>query len=367
MGDGGISAEEIYSALLDDEAFDNLPARLADAFGARSTVIHWHYRDGSADILAHSRYFSDEQLERYTSEFAAIDPWAQGAGRHRANDAIDLQTIVPTTIYEHSAFYNEFIRAMGDDTYRCMGVRIENGDGAGMIALQRGKNQRGYDPEGLVRLSETAVHLRRVLAVRGKFAALERQAKTLDSVLGHMPQAVFVVDQAQRLTFANTAAEALIQRNDAVAVKSGRLQGLARNSSRLLKRAVEAACGPSPTSSAVLLEQRHGKPLPATIMPLSIGARSALIIVQDATHSNDGLITQLRAFFDLTEAEAMIGTRLADGMSLPEIAAMRRVSLATVRAQLKSLLQKMECHRQSELVSVVKGIVPIPPHLHAKS
>jgi DNA-binding CsgD family transcriptional regulator len=146
-------------------------------------------------------------------------------------------------------------------------------------------------------------------------------------------------------------------------VKTGRLHGVARNSARLLKRAIEVACSSAPMGAAVLLEHPRGKPLPATIMPLPSCARHALIIVQDATHTNAGLITQLQAFFGLTAAEAMIGTRLADGLSLPDIAAMRGVSVATVRAQLKSLLQKMDCHRQSELVSVVKGIIPVPPQL----
>jgi DNA-binding CsgD family transcriptional regulator len=232
-----------------------------------------------------------------------------------------------------------------------------------MIAIQRGKSEGSYEPEAVARLSEASVHLRRLLAVRGKFAALQHESKKLESILDYMPHAVFVVDQGQALTFANTAGEALIRRGDAIALKSGRFQALARNSARLLKRAVEVAFSPTPTSSAVLLEHPRGKPLPATIMPLSNGARQALVIVQDATHTNAGLITQLQAFFGLTAAEAMIGTRLADGLSLPDIAAMRGVSLATVRAQLKSLLQKMECHRQSELVSVVKGIVPVPPQL----
>jgi DNA-binding CsgD family transcriptional regulator len=360
---GGISAEEIYSALLDDEAFANIPARLAERFGARSTVVHWHYHDGSADVLAHSKYFSDEQLLRYASEFAPLDPWADGASRQPANAALNLETIVPDAIYERSTFYNEFIRPMGDDTYRCMGVRIENGDGVGMIAIQRGKGQASYEPELVAELSETSVHLRRLLAVRGKFAALERKSQRLESIIDYMPQAVFVADQSQRLTFANTAGEALIRRGDAIAVKGGRIYGVARNSQRLLKRAIEIACSSSPTCSAVLLEHPRGKPLPATVVPLAACARHALIIVQDAAHTNAGLITQLQAFFGVTAAEAMIGTRLADGFSLPDIADMRGVSVATVRAQLKSLLQKMDCHRQSELVSVVKGIVPVPPSL----
>lgn len=365
MGNRGISAEEIYSALLDDEAFAQLPTRLAQTFGARSTVIHWHHHDGSADIMAHSRYFSDDQLIKYATEFAPLDPWAQAANRQSANHALDLESLVPDTLYERSSFYNEFIRPMGDDTYRCMGVRVQSVDGAGMIAIQRGKGQRRYEPGQVAQLAEASGHLRRLLAVRGKLAALQRHTLKLETILNVMPQAVFVVDHDQKLIRGNSAAEALLRRGEALAVRAGRVHSPAKNSGRLLKRALELACCPSPTSSAVLLEQREGKPLLATIMPMPSFARQALIIVEDVLRSNEGVITQLQAFFGLTRAEAMIAVRLADGHALPEIAAERGASLATVRAQLKSLLQKMDCHRQSEAVAMINKIVPVSSQLPA--
>jgi len=55
--------------------------------------------------------------------------------------------------------------------------------------------------------------------------------------------------------------------------------------------------------------------------------------------------------FALTPAEAQIAVALADGRSVEEIAAERRVSVATVRSQLAAAMHKMGVHRQPELVA----------------
>ena len=55
---------------------------------------------------------------------------------------------------------------------------------------------------------------------------------------------------------------------------------------------------------------------------------------------DDTLAAQARAVFGLTEAEALVAVRFVQGVSLDEIAALRRVSLETIRAQIKSIKAK---------------------------
>lgn len=61
---------------------------------------------------------------------------------------------------------------------------------------------------------------------------------------------------------------------------------------------------------------------------------------------------ELQAVFSITPAEARVLAGLAAGHSVTEIAALRRSSEQTVRKQVSSLMRKMECHRQSELVKL---------------
>ncbi len=55
---------------------------------------------------------------------------------------------------------------------------------------------------------------------------------------------------------------------------------------------------------------------------------------------DDTLAAQARAVFGLTEAEALVAVRFVQGVSLDEIATSRRVSLETIRAQIKSIKAK---------------------------
>ena len=43
---------DIYEALFDDQRFAELPSILASSLNGRSVLIHWHYADGGADVLA---------------------------------------------------------------------------------------------------------------------------------------------------------------------------------------------------------------------------------------------------------------------------------------------------------------------------
>lgn len=57
--------------------------------------------------------------------------------------------------------------------------------------------------------------------------------------------------------------------------------------------------------------------------------------------------------FSLTEAETAVLGHLVEGLTLTQIALARRVELETVRSQCKTVLAKMGCHRQVDLVRLM--------------
>ncbi|HVY50252.1 MAG TPA: helix-turn-helix transcriptional regulator [Devosia sp.] len=67
-------------------------------------------------------------------------------------------------------------------------------------------------------------------------------------------------------------------------------------------------------------------------------------------------LASLGAAFGLTAAETQILAHLAEGLSLSEIAAIRRVGIETVRHQCKRLLDKTRSRRQSDLVKLVVAL-----------
>jgi DNA-binding NarL/FixJ family response regulator len=81
-----------------------------------------------------------------------------------------------------------------------------------------------------------------------------------------------------------------------------------------------------------------------------IGGRMLLARVRRRSAFAPPDIDRLESVFAITRAEAAVLAGLATGHSVEEVATLRNASVLTVRKQVASLLNKMECSRQSELV-----------------
>jgi len=89
-------------------------------------------------------------------------------------------------------------------------------------------------------------------------------------------------------------------------------------------------------------------PAPETLSPA--GGRMMLVRMRRKSAFAMPDVGKLEAVFAITRAEAAVLAGLAAGHSVEEVATLRQASVLTVRKQVASLLSKMECHRQSELV-----------------
>lgn len=81
-----------------------------------------------------------------------------------------------------------------------------------------------------------------------------------------------------------------------------------------------------------------------------IGGRMLLVRMRKKSAFAMPDIGKLESVFAITHAEAAVLGGLAAGHSVEEVATLRQASVLTVRKQVASLLNKMECSRQSELV-----------------
>ncbi|MCY1504039.1 hypothetical protein D9M68_381940 [compost metagenome] len=81
-----------------------------------------------------------------------------------------------------------------------------------------------------------------------------------------------------------------------------------------------------------------------------IGGRMLLVRMRRKSAFAPLDVDRLESVFAITHAEAAVLAGLATGHSVEEVATLRNASVLTVRKQVASLLNKMECSRQSELV-----------------
>ena len=176
---------------------------------------------------------------------------------------------------------------------------------------------------------------------------------------------VALLDARCRLVFANAGAEALLGEGDAVFIDAA---DTVRCRNRVAQKKLQALV------AAMIADGEGGRvAVPrAFAIPKEEGwSLSALITGQPVAPGQGGetqrVVLHLRdpgvdlhvgseflsLMFGLSRAEAAVVALLVAGRGLDEIADERRVSLVTVRNQMKSALAKFGVSRQVELVSVV--------------
>ncbi len=119
---------------------------------------------------------------------------------------------------------------------------------------------------------------------------------------------------------------------------------------------------PTPPPPVVEISRKAKLPLEALAVPLrprygirqhtGQSARALLMIYDPEARPTIGPAL-LERLFDLTATEAFVAARLAEGMSITEIAQMRRCSRSTVRTHVKRIFQKTHTNRQGELVQLI--------------
>lgn len=350
----------IYDAALDDELFARLPNILAEATGSRSCVLHWRDQQGSAEVFAHSGYFSDDHMADYAANFVAHDLWTEAGMRQGfINQAWRVTDLVATDDFERSVFFNEWIRAMGDDTYYCSGSVMRTRHGDGIVGLHRGRGQDDFSRETLGKLNGYVGHLRRMFEIRARVAGLGERNRLLDSMLACNGQAAFVLDRHGRVVLASRPGETILTDGSLLRLSRGMVKAARGDDDAALQRAVAAAASPSnPAASTVVLHDRSDRAIVATAMPIGTAVHSSaavLLSLQSPPPPLPGDLArqQLQERYGLSAAEADIAIRLADGGSPRSISDQRQSSIATVRSQIKHVLAKMGVQRQTDVVRLV--------------
>lgn len=360
-----IAAEQIYDAAFDDDLFANLPAALNRAYGARSCTLHWWHEVGAAEVMAHSGYFSDEDMLNYAANFTQTDLWSLEALQlSRANRVWNCDDLVPPDTYENSVFYNDWIRAMGDDTFHCIGIAMRTQWGVGFVGLHRGKSQGPFSGANVRALAADIRHLRRMLTMRTRFMLADGQARSLAGLVDTLGQAVFLVDAEGRVRHLNQAAEAMLKDCPALHIHSAVLCARERSDDARLKQAIaKVLSSEAPEASAVAISDRSGCRWNLSIVatPPAAGRRLALVTAAAPDRCDPSVKERLRILYGLSSAEARLAVMLAEGAGPAEIAEERGVALGTVRVQIKAIAAKLGCHRQADIVRVVRSLPPLRP------
>ena len=182
--------------------------------------------------------------------------------------------------------------------------------------------------------------------------------------LDHLGLGVFILDSAGRVVERNAGAQAILDQRDGIALAStGELRLADPEAQLALKQAVQTQSHPLEAGPDARLNMLTA-PRPSGAFDFLISARAlrdvdgemargfagVFLTVIDPTRrdvlSADGL-TELGA---LTDAESRITQMLVQGHKVLHISEQQEVSVETVRSHVKSVLRKLRCNSQGDVI-----------------
>lgn len=370
----------VYDAASGELSWDSAGQELRRLVGA-NTVSLWVGQPavGRVEMLCTTEVPDPDWAQRvYAERYFALDTWTTAVIREFATEARPRvwlgPELVPQQDYQRSEFYQDFARRLGVFELIAACAPIADGDSV-FLGLHRPEGVEGFSERDRQVLVQVLPHLQRALVLRRRLSASPR-APLSTAALELTGNAVVIVDADARILFASTAAEALMAEGAAVRgsrtgptagatrvlgaahkTDDAELRGLVRATS--LGRGAGATLmlrGPLPAENLAALVSR----IPGALAPSGPFSGAVMVMLRPLARRRSHDPRLLAGMLGITQAEAEVAAALSGGRSAEAVAAERGVSVATVRTQVRRLLDKLGVANLRELEALLASLPELP-------
>jgi DNA-binding CsgD family transcriptional regulator/PAS domain-containing protein len=358
---------EIYAAAEDDGQWPGFLATLADHAGSGMTLlIAVDRHDVSANVFATARA-DPEAVRLYNAEWSVRDPWLTSGHESLTHEGAVVfgHEMIADRELVTTSFYNEFGRRY--DLLRTVNATvIADGRTAAGIICHYGLRRRRV-PDSVAGLLHLLVpHVARALRFHRAWRHDRFCERAARQAMDRTGRGFVLLDARGRIIRANGAAETILGRADGLTRRADRIGAVVQEDrARLLTAVARAAStalrdGIDSGTTLVVTRRDARRPYVVVVVPIS-GAGTlflreggaAMLVITDPDVAPSADFTGFRDMFGWTRAEADVARLLAVGLQPAAIAERRRVSLLTVRSQIKSLFQKSGVSSRGELIALM--------------
>lgn len=239
------------------------------------------------------------------------------------------------------------------------------GNDLAVLSIDRGKAPGSFSLQDVAWLDALRPHLARAVALSSRLRM--REAATAAATLQMLGIPGAVLSDQHRVMATNPLFDALAG-TIVLPAAFGLLALTDRRADRLLRAALLKASGQHACVRSIAVRDRQDEPagifhvVPARRQAADIiGSGMTLLIFAQPSTNVSVAVDLLWQLYDLTPAEARIGSELAGGFCIKEISAQAGTSEHTVKSHVKSLLRKTGFRRQVDFVRAVSSLSSIRP------
>lgn len=361
----------LYDAALDPHLLEAAIGRFERLIG--SVGCHLFATDGAMSpvLQAWTIDWIDPDLvaRDYYGHYIHEDPRRETVLRGQVGVAQRCAAVFDVHYVSRSGFYQDFLIPRGA-RYVAGGCVIQHQGVSGVVAFNRPVGYADFSDHDVQLIQRYMPHLCRVARL-----ITDRQISRLRSVaseqaLDAQELGVMVLDARFRIRHANPVAEHWVRQmgwswHGAMA-DSRSLQTLCKGALQTGRPQALRLAAPSGAQAVALAHASQAERGPSWLEQ-SLGAafqdsglaRHVVVLIKPLLAKASLTPSMLMDLYGLSAAEARLAHTLSKGLTLDEAAARHQVSINTVRTQLRGVLAKVGCARQTDLVALLARM-PMP-------
>lgn len=355
-----------YEAAVRPELWRELLADTADALGAEGCAltpspgsplfpISSASLDEVVDTGNQNRWFDDNpRVSRGVSALLASP-----------QDVVTEEMLFTPWELDNLPFHAEYVNRFRLRHFA--GMVVYSGPEGGLaFSIERTGRQGSFSAAEIETLRHLVPHIQHAGQLSMRLAAARHDG--MFESLSMCDCGALLLDRHGRVLRANKKAESLL--GPSLMIRHGSLMTGRMERDAALQKLIGSVIAQGPLRDVVPADPiaipRPGmRPLAIHAAPLVRSAKDlfqqavAILMIVDPNTRHAPLEPLLCQAFQFTSAEAMVAVALCAGHDVDEIAQMRSVSTATVRAQMKAMFAKTGTRRQAELVALLLRYTPI--------
>ena len=364
----------LHDAALDDARWPAAARLIDEACGATGNSVIVGEGTGDAARVSFAAFYRRGErrldLERdYYDNYFHQDERVPRLIRLRDGKLVRNADLFSAAERQTSATWNEILPRAG--TRNGLNVRLRGLHGLRVTWVLADPVAADWETARIRTIRRLLPHLGNFVHVRQALAAAEALGSSLIRLLDNARLGVIHLDRRGRIVEANDCARHLLRQDSGLWEQDGVLRARLPESDARLRRLLAAALptlggraagGAMLVGNAALVPQLtlHVHPAPVRQMDFGAPGAGALVLIDRLDrHPLDA--EQVGSVLGLTPAESRVAVGLAEGRTVPDIAAASGRAASTVRIHLKRIHRKLGVSRRADLVRLVLSVPEARP------
>lgn len=342
--------DALYLSVSDPQQWDTALARLSRAFDCpRVSVMQTTPRvDALLDIKAFNHDLAAQKL--YSDYYWALDPTYRatreaGVGQWLDADPLLAPRTTPAPEYADFAARNGLRYVAGGKVHA-------DAESCFLLGLQRPADHRPFDGDAAQVFARLAPHIGRASSLATEFQRKQLAQALSMEALDTLEWPVYAVGRDARVLLSNRIGERQLALGSPFGIRHGRLHCHDLDVRGSLMRALGLAMQ---RRASAFRAGTEAAPWWVRVVPMAAQPDGAMLYAS-AVGARPPSASVLQAVLGFSAAEAEVANLLMNGRNVKQVAQARSVSLWTVRAQVRAVMQKAGVRRQMQLAQLLLAL-----------